>query len=1143
MAEPSSASVKELFMQAADLDSQRRSAFLDEACAGDVDLRAAVEELFHFDAEAQSAPDFLRSPAADIRAALPTAEGSVPASIGRYRVVRRLGEGGMGTVYEAEQDEPRRTVALKVMRLGLDSPEFRRRFSREASILGRLHHPGIAQVYDAGATEDGRLYFAMEFIRGLRLDEHVRRHVPEAGDRLELLARVCDAVQHAHEQGVIHRDLKPANILVDETGQPKVLDFGVAHATGAASLGSQRQHPHRPAHRHARLHEPRTGGGRPAVRIDARSDVYTLGVILFELLAGRLPYRLDDLPVPEMVRVIREEEPSRLGSVNRRFRGEVETIVAKALEKDRARRYPSAGELGEDLRRYLAHEPIRARPASALYQVQKFVRRHKGLVAGGAIVFAALLAATVISLLSARDARQSARLARSQAYRARLAAAAAALSGEDVADADRNLEDAPEELRGWEWRHLHSRLDDSSVVVRLRPGDPALLLPGPEGLRVGVFTDTGLRFVDENGNESPERPFPSPSDQSFSVAAVADRLWLAAEVPLVTLRDETGRTLRRFNLPKKDTFALALSPDRTRVAIAVSSDEARRYIGIYDTTSGEERVRCDNHPEYINGLTFSPDGTRLASGSDGDLVSLWDAATGRQLAECRGHTSKVFSLSFRADGSRLLSVSHDGTVRQWDVPSGREVEPPYDRHTAEVLAAVYSPDGQRVASAGADHTVRLWWATGRRDQAVLRGHSGVVSALAFSHDGRRLVSASYDSPISPGDGTARFWEAAPEATLPVLAGHTSYVYPVAYSPDGQWIASGAWDHTIRLWDAATGEPCAALPHPGVVAALAFGPDGTWLISGGFFADGLLIWDVATGRVRSRIQAVGNSVRSLAVSRRWDQGRGRELRPGRRRNDERRGPRDGPGGRCRERITIRHQPRREAAGRQGSRREEYRPLGRADLPARRPLARTRGSNQRDRLRPRGPPSRLGEQRPHGTPLGHRDGPMRARLRGPYRRGVRGGVPPRRHAPRLGRPRPRRLAVGLADWPGGGASDRTYELRLVAGLQPRRQDAGFRFGRFQRATVGHRARPHAPSGAVRGRRLIPCGGAFGRAVVPGEKGCHGSGGGRASGSVPERAPEARGLTRRAATVGRSIDQVMKTDRPSPTAPAALSGATAC
>jgi WD40 repeat protein len=709
----------------------------------------------------------------------------------------------------------------------------------------------------------------MEFIRGLQLSQHVRHRNLSIQARLELLARVCDAVQHAHEQGVIHRDLKPANIMVDETGQPKVLDFGVAHSTGTGVLGTTAHTQTGQLIGTLRYMSPEQVAGDPRA-IDTRSDVYSLGVILYELLADRMPYRLDDLPMPEMVRVIREVEPSRLGSVNRLFRGEIETIVGKALEKEKSRRYSSAGEMGEDIRRHLVNEPIRARPTTALYRARRFVSRNKGLVSSTAIVFAVLVAATIFSLLSARDARRSASLARLQEYQARLAAAIAALSGNDVADAARHLESTPEELRGWEWRYLHSRLDDSSAVLRLHPGTPALLLPGLKGLRVGAFTDSGVRFADDSGNESPERPFPHRV-QMFSVAPAADGWLFAARESSshVRLRDETGRVLHDLEPVGGRFINVALSPDGTQLAVVLADEKDRLSLAMYDAPSGKERTRwpIDLHPT-LYAMALSPDGTRVACGGDGRVVPIWNTRTGEKLFECRGHRSKIFSITFRADGMRLLTAAHDGTVRQWDSKTGHEVETPYDRHTAEVFAAVYSPDGQRVASAGADRTIRLWRAAGRQDQAVLGGHTGAVAALAFSRDGRRLVSASYDQSNSPGDGTVRFWEADPEATLPVLKGHTDYVYPVAYSPDGRWIASGSWDKTIRLWDAATGEECKMLPHPGIVAALAFTPDGTRLVSGGDLGDSLkgqlLVWDVATGQPQSPVPA-GPRVRSLAVS--------------------------------------------------------------------------------------------------------------------------------------------------------------------------------------------------------------------------------------------------------------------------------------
>ena len=338
----------------------------------------------------------------------------MPDRIGRYRLLRLLGEGGMGVVYEAEQDSPRRTVALKVIRAGYTTGEMLRRFENEAQALGRLQHPGIGQIYEAGmaSTPFGRQpYFAMELVHGESLLAYCDRRSLPVRQRLELMANICDAVQHAHQHALIHRDLKPANILVDESGQPHILDFGVARLTDSDAHATRQTDIGQLVGTLAYM-SPEQVLGDPA-EIDTRSDVYALGIILYELLAGRRPYAIGH-HLPEAVRAIREHEPTALRVVNRVYRGDLDTIVGKTLEKDKTHRYASAAELATDLRRHLRDEPITARPPRASYVLQKFARRNKALVVGVAAVFVVLVLGIVTSTWQAVHARRAEAKARQQ---------------------------------------------------------------------------------------------------------------------------------------------------------------------------------------------------------------------------------------------------------------------------------------------------------------------------------------------------------------------------------------------------------------------------------------------------------------------------------------------------------------------------------------------------------------------------------------------------------------------------------------------------------------------------------------------------------------------------------------------------------
>ncbi len=421
-----------------------RSSYLAAACADDPALQSEVESLLGY------ADSTLFGPAQHLQmqklwnqiAGTPSAPLSVPGTIGHYRILRLLGEGGMGAVYEAEQEQPRRTVALKIIKPGMAGPESLRRFEQECQALARLQHPGIAQIYEAGTADAGfgpQPYFAMEFVQGESLLQYAESHRLNARQRLELIAKVCEAVQHAHQRGIIHRDLKPGNILVDENGQPKILDFGVARVTDSDTQAT-RQTDLGQLVGTLEYMSPEQVLADP-LELDTRSDVYALGVILFELLAGRLPYDIGR-QLFEAARIIREEDPRPLSSINRAFRGDIETIVAKALEKDKARRYPSAADLAADIYHYLKDEPIAARPPSTRYQLRKFVLRHRTLVAAIAAIFMVLVAGIVASTSETMRARR----AEQRAVRERDRATAA----EQAADKQRDQARAAENEATWE---------------------------------------------------------------------------------------------------------------------------------------------------------------------------------------------------------------------------------------------------------------------------------------------------------------------------------------------------------------------------------------------------------------------------------------------------------------------------------------------------------------------------------------------------------------------------------------------------------------------------------------------------------------------------------------------------------------------
>src|ERR1043166_1164896 len=506
---------KAVFCEAVEItDLEQRRQFLEQACGADKALRPQVEGLL---ALSHGSGDFFKecAPAleaqpADADQVLSAGEAALGAetpetkAIGRYKLLQRIGEGGCGVVYMAEQEEPiRRRVALKIIKLGMDTRNVIARFEAERQALALMDHPNIARVLDAGATETGRPYFVMELVYGVKITEYCDQNRVSMRERLDLFVEVCNAVQHAHQKGIIHRDLKPSNIMVtmhDGVPVPKVIDFGIAKATeqrltDKTLFTSYAQLMGTPAYMSPEQME------FSGLNLDTRSDVYSLGVLLYELLTGRTPFDTTDLlklGVDELRRTVREQEPlspsAKLKTLNNeeltttarrlhveaprlisQLRGDLDWIVLKCLEKDRTRRYATANALAMDIERYTHEEAVLARPPSGLYRLQKLVRRNRLVVLAGATAVAALLLGSIIStwlFIRERNALRSAETAnaketqlRREAESREKATRAALLASQDkYEEADRLIGETPPEKPSLEAETLLRRLRGGPVV-------------------------------------------------------------------------------------------------------------------------------------------------------------------------------------------------------------------------------------------------------------------------------------------------------------------------------------------------------------------------------------------------------------------------------------------------------------------------------------------------------------------------------------------------------------------------------------------------------------------------------------------------------------------------------------------------------
>jgi len=753
--------------------------------------------------------------------------------IARYKLLEPIGEGGFGAVWMAEQQEPvKRKVALKIIKLGMDTRQVVARFEAERQALAMMDHPNIARVFDGGATENGRPYFVMELVRGMPLTTYCDTARLNTRERLELFIQVCQAVQHAHQKGIIHRDLKPSNVLVTEQdgkAVPKVIDFGIAKATGSEltdkTLFTQfNQMMGTPAY----MSPEQAGLG--GLDVDTRSDIYSLGALLYELLTGKPPFDARAVAGANreaMLKTIREVEPpkpsTRLTTLSRAeltalaerrhetpeqlprlLRGELDWIILKALDKDRARRYATANGLANDLRWHLDGKAVSAAPPTLAYRFGKFARKNRIAISTVTAFTALLLAGTVATVWQAVRATRLAKAEGQQRARAEASEASTrqSLYASEMNVAFRALKEGrvlrarelllkqrarPDQadLRGFEWRYLWQQLPTNELFTLTNAGAWGLAL-SPDGRtvagcangRVGLW-DIGTRHLtavlDTNADWSFSVAF-SPDGKTLATSHDAKqevRLWDVAALQQIG-RLRTQRRVLSVAYSHNGRFLV------TAGGTMYARDEAGEVV-LWDAGTLQELRAFPGVTSWAYQATFAPDDETVAASTGDGTIAFWNVATGEVIRRLSGHNGYVGAVTFTRDGKLLAAGDEHGHIWLWDWRA-RRVESVFRAHDLPIYAIVFSPDEQRLISASRDHTGRMWDRATKWEIARFAGHLGGVTCAKLLPDGHTLVTSSQDESL-------KFWSARPTRIDNALAStHTDWRVAVRFTSGGRFLA-------------------------------------------------------------------------------------------------------------------------------------------------------------------------------------------------------------------------------------------------------------------------------------------------------------------------------------------------------------------